>query len=505
MRQKFAERAARPRRAPAGRASACAAILALVAGGGAAMPASAANYALIMTIGTYANPRANLPGIDLDARNAGRIAEAMGVPASNVEYVSDDKLTVDGVREAFDRTSARIQRGDNVFVYYSGHGTQYSAGAGKCAEGMMAYDMRPYVDLALQESLAQLGQKAGQVVMMNDSCFSGGQAESRALHLGNRVDKVWKLSDEGPGYKCGEPINLKFFARSIVPVVKQAGSNLLYVAASQDNEVARASNAGSAATLAWIGCLTGKSDADHSGVLDGNEIRACAQQWLDRNNFNQHVTLVGNKDLPLAFVGTGASAGEGSIAGAAGSGDHGGNGDNGGNVGNADSGDGAAATPVAAARFLDQIRHAASPGITVSLSVATPKMRISKDALDFSVTTSQGGYLTVLQVGSDGQTFNRLFPNDVDQNNRVPAGTLRLPRAGWAVRSGGPAGTSYLMAVVSETPRDFAKGFQAAGPFRTGSGTATARTLYVAATGADNDHPGRFGASEVVPVAEVDN
>ncbi len=430
-------------------------------------PAPAANYAIVMTIGNYENPRADLPGIDLDARNAGKIAQSMGVPAANIEYLSDDKLSVDGIREAFDRTSARIRRGDNVFVYYSGHGTQYAEGGGKCREGMVAYDMHPYGDQDLQSSLARLSQKAGQVVMMNDSCFSGGQAEAKSLRSIDRVPKVYKLSEAAPGYTCGEAINMKF-TRALVPAVKQAGSNLLYVAASQDNEVAHASTVGSAATLAWAACLSQQADDDHSGVLNGSKIRTCAQDWLDKNNFNQHVTLVGNKDLPLAFVGTSGGAG---------------------------------ATQTAA-RFLDNLRHAASPAMPVTLTVASARMRIEKDVLDFSVTTGQAGYLTILQVGSDGKTFNRLFPNDVDQDNHVPAGTLRLPRKGWAVRSGGPAGTSYLMAVLSETPRDFAKGFKAEGPFRSGEVGLASRTLYIAATGADSDQPGRFGASEVVPIEE---
>jgi hypothetical protein len=467
------DHAAAPIRAPrhwAGRRK----LAPLLAGAGLALlapaPAPAANYALIMTIGTYENPRADLPGIDLDARNAGKIAESMGVPAANIAYLSDDKLSLDGFREAFDKTSARISRGDNVFVYYSGHGTQYPEGVGKCGEGMVSYDMHAYGDLDLQRSLAHLSEKAGQVVMMNDSCFSGGQAEAKSLRSIERVPKVFKLSDAAPGYTCGEAINMKF-TRALVPAVRQAGSNLLYVAASQDNEVAHASTLGSAATLAWAACLSQQADDDHSGVLNGSKIRSCAQDWLDKNNFNQHVTLVGNKELPLAFVGTADGAGD-------------------------------PGTTPTAARFLDNLRHAASPGMPVSLTVTSSRMRIEHDVLDFTVTTGQPGYLTILQVGSDGKTFNRLFPNDVDQDNQVPAGTLRLPRRGWAVRSGGPAGTSYLMAVLSETPRDFAKGFKAEGPFRSGEVGVASRTLYIAATGADSDQPGRFGASEVVPIEE---
>ena len=60
-----------------------------------------------------------------------------------------------------------------------------------------------------------------------------------------------------------------------------------------------------------------------------------------------------------------------------------------------------------------------------------------------------------------------LFPNSLDQNNAVSAGqTLRLPRPTWMVKAGGPAGKNHLLAIVTESPRDFSQaGLRPAGPF----------------------------------------
>ena len=226
--------------------------------------AQAANHALIMTIGTYEDPAANLPGIDLDAANAARIAEKMGVPPANTTYLKDDQLTEDGFRKAFEAMSDRIGQGDNVFLYYSGHGTQLDAGGGKCAEGMVTYDLHAYRDTELQRSLARLSDKAGQLVMMNDSCFSGGQAKStKDLVAGTRA-KTYKMSETPEGYSCGDAVN-KAMTRNMVVRAKAGGSNFLYVAASAENEVAHASRKGSAATLAWVDCLGAGNDSDHSG------------------------------------------------------------------------------------------------------------------------------------------------------------------------------------------------------------------------------------------------
>jgi hypothetical protein len=70
-------------------------------------------------------------------------------------------------------------------------------------------------------------------------------------------------------------------------------------------------------------------------------------------------------------------------------------------------------------------------------------------------------------VGSDGKSFDMLFPNGLDSNNAVSAGqSLRLPRPNWMVKANGPAGKNHLLAIVSDAPRDFSKiGMRPAGPF----------------------------------------
>lgn len=440
--------------------------------------AGAANYALVMGIGNYSEARANLPGIDLDIQNAAKIARTMGVSDSNITFLANDQLTTDGIRNAFVQMSQRIGRGDNVFIYYSGHGTQYSAGGGKCTEGMVAYDMRAYRDVELQDSLAQLAQKASEVVMMNDSCFSGGQGRSKALS--SSVAKTWKMSVETEGHTCGEPINAKL-TRNLIPLARKEGSNVLYIAAASENEVAFASPQGSSATLAWLACTSAANDQDHTGVLTGEEIRGCAQNWLNERQFNQHVTLIGNGQLPLSLATGGEAAGYGAQTSPPGE-----------------------SNPMGP-RVLGYLRDAASPAIQVSLQLGSRALHINRDSLQFSVSSSQSGYLTILQVGSDGVTFNKIFPNDDDKNNYISAGTsMSLPRSTWEVQSGGPAGTSYLLAIVTETDRDLTKHFQAAGPFRTGQGTKAARNLVVQSVGGgESSGPGRYGASEVVAVREV--
>ncbi len=212
-----------------------------------------------------------------DAANAVRIAEAMGVPRSNVLLLNDRQLSAAGIRDALAGLGKRVGRGDGVFVYYSGHGTQTAGAAGKCSEGLLAYDMQVYPDSELEQALGELSSKAGQLVMMNDSCFSGGAAV-KALPLAERKAKFFKLASATGDYQCGHALNMKVY-KNIVPVAAERGANLLYVAAAADTEIAHATSAGSAATTAWIDCLhQAGSDRDRSGGFSGGELRACAQQ-----------------------------------------------------------------------------------------------------------------------------------------------------------------------------------------------------------------------------------
>ncbi len=645
----------------------------------------AAHYGLIMTIGHYSDPTANLPGIELDAINATAIAKSLGIPKSNIQFLSDSKLTAAGFKKAFNDLTQKITKGDSVFVYYSGHGTQSDAGSGKCSEGMVAYDMAEYKDADIQQNLAQLSSKASRVIMMNDSCFSGGQAQSnfsRSINGSPIHAKAFKLSKVSAGHACGDPINMKIL-RNIAPKAKAAGSNLLYIAAAQDNEVANASAEGSYATLAWKQCISEKSDTDHSGALSGQEIKTCAQRYIDSQHINQHVALVGNKDLPLVFVGEATNQELPSIAtnntppanqprmpavttkppttvptsatqtvsntttiqnipsvvtntappanqprmpavttnppttvptstpstvssvttlqnsasvvadnaplvnrprmpavttkppttaptSAAPT------------VSNtttlqnvptvvADNAPPAnqprmpavttnppttvpTSTPLtvssvtafqdpptvvpdnaqpenhssvpdlitnppatietsstspvsntttfSAANALNDLHHAASPAFLVKINLANEKLKINIDPLNFSVSTNKNGYLTILQVGSDGKTFNRLFPNDNDQNNFIKTGTTVLPRPSWQIKAGGPSGNSYLLAIVSEAPRDFSTGMKNLGPFRTGSGAQQAKNLYATAIESQQSGQGSYGASEVIKIEE---
>lgn len=123
--------------------------------------------------------------------------------------------------------------------------------------------------------------------------------------------------------------------------------------------------------------------------------------------------------------------------------------------------DTAPAIPAAAKPFdpiteIDRIFQQRSRDYSVAVALEQGRVRIGRDRLSFRLRSNKSGYLYVLMAGTDNQHFYRLFPNSIDDRNRVEAGReISLPRAGWVMVAGGPPGANQFVAVVSENPRDF--------------------------------------------------
>ena len=441
--------------------------------------ALAASHALIMTI-DYAGTERPLPGISTDAELARRMAHAIGIEQRHIVDLRNRELTRDGIRLAIDRLLGQLEPGDKVFLYFSGHGQQVAGldTGRRCSEGVVAADLRLYFDSALQSDLNRLASKAGQVIMFNDSCFAGGAAtkslapaDPAPTHLNGVTTTVAKFypnavfqrtpDDPDPLTGCGAAVNRQF-GKSLLEAARATSANVLYMAAAADDEVAYATNIGSMATLAWAHCIGARdTDTNASGALDGEELRACAQDWVERNDINQTITLVGDAKLPV-FLGSDAQATRGLIKGNA---------------------------------ALEDYRSTASKDYQVTLSPARSVLRIGRDKFDFSVSTNRSGYLYILLVGSDGRSFYQLFPNDNDQDNFVQAGTHHFPRPEWEISAQGPAGVNHLMAVVSPVQRRF--GELKGGIFASADvDPGFVRNLVSGPSGG-------FGASAVVSVQEV--
>jgi metacaspase-1 len=86
---------------------------------------SADDKALLIGVGKYQNPEANLPGIDLDIDIMRKVADIMGYEQDNIKVLMDDQATLSNVETTIEHWLVNdTDKDDRIFIYFSGHGTR---------------------------------------------------------------------------------------------------------------------------------------------------------------------------------------------------------------------------------------------------------------------------------------------------------------------------------------------------------------------------------------------
>ena len=487
-------------------------------------------HALIIGVGRYEDPLVPpLPGTKLDKVSATQMAQAMQVPDSNIQYLQDEQATLTNIRTALNNLSDRVQDGDRVFIHYSGHGTRSpDPQAGGCVEALLPYDGMSKGVISNSEMaglLSSITQKTDKLFVMYDACHSGGivaaavTARTRGIANGNDEGalrpKFAGISDE-----CGKPTNVK--TRGLVnEQVKQGAlpQDIVHLSAARDNEISfDDEQKGGLATQYMRDCmLRDAKDLDGSGAISVEEIKQCAQDKVNRrmqndSNFKAHnLVLSGNGNFVPAWFSQGVPPASNVMTALA----------------TADKpatqavaapvakppAQETAAAPVSPSKPPAQqvalitppanataapVQQAVAPTEAKTLSgedalkqmydqrnakrkvrvtLTKDQLVIGKDALEFSVQSDRAGYVYAALAGSDGKALYMLFPNDLDQNNRIEAGqTLKLPQGKWRIKSSGPVGTNHLFVMVADAPRDLQPlSAKKEGPFMTSLNDANGR------------------------------
>jgi hypothetical protein len=111
--------------------------------------------------------------------------------------------------------------------------------------------------------------------------------------------------------------------------------------------------------------------------------------------------------------------------------------------------------PIASLATIRDVFAQRDPRFEVKANPAQTKIAIGKDGLKLKVQSRRDGYLYVILLGSDRESFYLLYPNGFDAKNKIKANKpMVLPTAGWTVKAEGPAGTDEVLVLVSDSPRD---------------------------------------------------
>lgn len=396
-------------------------------------PVLPSNHALIISVSGYEhNP---LPGVKEDRDTATELARRFGVADENIVYLSEKQVTREGLQRALDQLEQKILPGDNLYIYYSGHGARlFNKSTNQCAESLVMQNEKLLTNDEFSDMIKPLSAKADKTVVMLDSCHSGGVAEhaattrglDAALHGPRPKFDGWVSSQE-----CSNPVNLRSFSGTRGIDFQTTDNNLVILAAARKDEVAWDTSKGGAMTYTFMQCVKGGAvDEDHSGSVSMQELRDCVQDRLvklqDQGTL-QHLELTGNAGLVPGF-----------------------------------EDDGPAPAPpdpqppqVDALAALHDLFARRDDRWTVAVTPSSSSLKIGADTLDLSITSSRDGYVYIFYLGSGPDSFYLLFPNQLDAQNRVSAGeTLRLPAPSWTIDALGPSGTDHVLVMVSETPRD---------------------------------------------------
>ena len=481
-----------------------------------------------------------LPGARIDRASATQMAAAMQVPTSNIAYLQDEQATGANIRKALKDLGEKVQDGDRVFIHYSGHGTRYNDPAsGGCVEALLAYEGGQSGNITNREmtSLLQtITSKTDKLFVMYDACHSGGLVN---IAPAVRTRGLINTNDEGllrPKFssiseECGRPVNVK--TRNLMVELNDKGAlpqDVIHISASRDNEISfDDEQKGGLATQFVRDCMIRDAvDLDKSGAISMDEIRQCAQTKINQRmqndaNYKAHnLMLSGNIGFVPAWFSQAqitnaavtapvkppvvvaavapvvapvvqapappavqavvrpAAVKPPQVAAVA-----------------------PAPAPFAAPAPAPAAVVAAAPAVVLapvvvaqltgeqalrqmfeqrdakrSVRVVLPKsqLKIGQDTLDMAIQSNKTGYVYVALAGSDNKSVYMLFPNDLDQNNKIEAGqTMPLPRANWRVKAGGPAGVNNLLIMVADGPRDVTALTTKAGPFVTSLNDAEGR------------------------------
>lgn len=455
-------------------------------------PARANRHALVIGIGNYIDPSiSRLKGVVHDVENARGIARSMGVPESNTRVLQDAGATYENIRSALREVAARVRDGDRLFVYYSGHGTRFpsSTSQSQCREAFIPanasrQNARPLLTQEeIAADLAPAYAKADKVFLFFDACHSGGIQARQSNTRSKRQPSSDELSDElepkfalldGPAH-CRIPSNVRTRTARQEAVSRGApANNVVQLSSSRPDEVSLDSPAtGGLVTSAWRYCSTYAEDVDNSGTLSVGEISSCVQDRVDKRLKNQdkfsgqHLVLSGATDFapfrdspPILDAPEPPSDRTVQPAGPLTSP----------TVESSRQAEQTATTrphteqtgissPLKPSRFpLQTILAQSDARHVVSVERKAGPLKIGRDFFDLRIKSSRGGYVYLILQSSDNESTYVVFPNALDQNNKIAPGEwLRLPRPSWRLQSTGPAGTNKLLVIVADAPRSLAE------------------------------------------------
>lgn len=392
----------------------------------------AAPRALLIGIGDYALPDADLPGIDLDIQNMREVATIMGFKPEEIRVLFDRDATFAKVTaELRGWLREGVTESDPVLLYFSGHGTRipdldgdepdgadevlllqdaaWVAGSG----GRPATMRNVLVDDFIAQTLAAIPSR--KVLVLIDACNSGTATRnvtfaSRSLGVPQGVRKF--ITYEGMPQGGGGVLERSAGGG--------ASTNFAAVSAAEDTQYAIATMQGGVFTL---------------GVHKAVREAAAAGRNLSVAALRDEVATYIRAKLEPQLVHNPVTTGDPGLIGGG--------------------------LPLTPERLQEgegptwkALRQLVARGKAMPVR-AGKETYVIGDEVTLDVEVPVDGYLNIIAVDSTDQT-TVLFPNRYQPDNQVKAGTLKIPRDDmpFTLPAVEPTGPSLVVAFLSSRKLD---------------------------------------------------
>lgn len=402
----------------------------------AATGALAANRALLIGVGDYEhNSISDLPGIEADVQAMQIVAQQFGFSEGDIRTLLDGDAKLDDVKREFRQwlQAPKYEEGDRVLVYFSGHGAHVQDDNGDEGDGrdeiLVLHDTRVegggLRNFLRDDEFGDLlnGIGAGNVLVLIDACHSGTATKSIRL-VGEAGESKYFPNPALPFQGGGDPAVMD------KNIVARGRASHVLLSAAADSELAQATSKGSAFTL-------GVSETVGNALREGQSLTP-KQLQAGVSAHIESLLEADRRHRPQLSGSEGLLAGNLFFA--------------------AQSG------PGPTRRKLEQL----SEGLE-AMPMEAPKAEYRLgQTIAFTVNLPTDGYLNVVNVGPRDDAVV-LFPNAFHEDNKVSAGTFRLPTARMAFElvAQEPLGESVTVAFLSQRKinlyTDAAKGWDRGG------------------------------------------
>lgn len=385
----------------------------------AASGALAENRALLIGIGDYAHDSvSDLPGIHSDVQAMQIVAQKFGFSEGGIRTLLDKDAKLDDVRREFKQwlQAPQYEEDDRVLFYFSGHGAHVKDDNGDEGDGrdeiLVLHDTRVeggglHNFLRDDEFGALLnGIGARNVLVLIDACHSGTATKSIRL-VGEAGKSKYFPNPTLPFQSGGTPEVMD------KNVVAKGRANHVLLSAAADNELAQATNNGSAFTLGVTETVEGA--LREGRALTPKQLQAGVSEHIESllEASRRHTPQLSGSDALL-----------------------------GGNLFFAER-SGSGATRRKLERLAERLE---------AMPMETPKAEYQLgQTIVFRVNLPKEGYLNVVNVGPKDDAVV-LFPNAFHKDNKVSAGTFRLPteKMAFDLVAQEPLGESVTVAFLSQ-------------------------------------------------------